>query len=157
MITPEYFTTGENDLELIRDLWVQLNNHHLQRARYFSQHYERMRFEDRKEYFLGIARTGRLYIDLARDRTSGRFVGYCVSSISAEKNGEIESIFVEDQYRSAGVGSALMKRVLTRMDNAGVARKRVSVADGNETAGSFYRKFGFYPRMAILEQKNEFS
>ena len=35
------------------------------------------------------------------------------------------------------------------------ARARVSVGDGNEVAWVFYRKFGFYPRMTVLEQKKE--
>ena len=46
-----------------------------------------------------------------------------------------------------------MTRAIAWLDNAGAVRKRVSVAYGNEAAGTFYRKFGFYPRMTVLEQK----
>jgi hypothetical protein len=41
------------------------------------------------------------------------------------------------------------------MDSAGVVRKRVAVADGNEDSWVFYQRFGFYPRVMLLEQKNK--
>jgi ribosomal protein S18 acetylase RimI-like enzyme len=41
------------------------------------------------------------------------------------------------------------------MDSCGAVRKRVSVGNGNEAAWAFYRKFGFFPRMMILEQKTD--
>ncbi len=48
-----------------------------------------------------------------------------------------------------------MLQALVWMDECGATRKRVSVGDGNEEAWKFYEKFGFYPRMTILEQKTE--
>ena len=140
-------------LELIRPLWIQLNEHHHAMAGMFRSHYEQMTFDDRKKYFERVARTGSLRLDLAWDPDSGRFVGYCVSSLSEDKNGEIESIFLENGYRNLGIGSALMLRALGWMDESDARQKRVSVGDGNEGAWKFYEKFGFYPRMTILEQK----
>jgi ribosomal protein S18 acetylase RimI-like enzyme len=152
----EYRTTDIRGLELIRPLWLQLNEHHHAMAGMFRSHYEQMTFNDRKKYFECVARTGSLRLDLAWDPVAGRFVGYCVSSLSEDKIGEIESIFLENGYRSQGIGSALMLRALVWMDEGGATRKRVSVGDGNEGAWKFYEKFGFYPRMTILEQKTEF-
>lgn len=114
-----------------------------------------MTFDDRKKYFEMITSTGTLRLDLARDPVTDRLVGYCVSSVSSEKNREIESIFVEPDYRSHHIGSDLISRALAWMDACGVRRKRVSVDDGNEEAWKFYRKFGFYPRITILEQKKK--
>ena len=156
MIRIEYRTTDVRDLELIRPLWLQLNEHHHAKARMFRSHYEHMTFDDRKKYFESITRKGSLRLDLAWDPEDGRFVGYCVSSLSEDKNGEIESIFLENGYRSQGIGSALILRALAWMDECGATRKRVSVGDGNEEAWKFYEKFGFYPRMTILEQKAEY-
>ena len=99
--------------------------------------------------------TGSLRIDLARDPETGRHVGYCVSSLSEEMAGEIESIYIEAGYRSRGIGTALMERTLTWLDAGGSVRNRVSVADGNEGAFGFYRKFGFSPRLTVLEQTRE--
>ncbi|MDP3564988.1 MAG: GNAT family N-acetyltransferase [Methanoregula sp.] len=153
MARVDYITADEHDLEKIRHLWVQLNEHHHERASHFRLHYEQMNFGDRKAYFEKIASTGTLRLDLARDPVTDRFVGYCASSISSDNTGEIESIFVEPDYRSHHIGSRLISRALDGMDACGVWRKRVSIGDGNEEAWAFYRKFGFYPRMTILEQK----
>ena len=143
-----YRTTGIREIELIRPLWEQLNEHH-QRGIPFKTHYERMTFEDRKSHFR--LQTG-LRLDL---HDTGTYVGYCVSSVSAGKAGEVESLFVDKAYRSAGIGTALVTRGLAWMDSCGVVRKRVSVGCGNEDVWAFYRKFGFYPRMTVLEQKTD--
>ena len=150
-----YIAADIGGIELIRPLWNQLNGHHHANARVFRDHYEQWTFDDRKEYFKKVAAEGLLRIDLAVDPVSDGNVGYCVSSISPDKAGEIESVFVEDAYRSLGIGTALMERVLTWLDSNQPVRIRVSVADGNEEAFPFYRKFGFFPRMTVLEQKRE--
>jgi diamine N-acetyltransferase len=149
----EYLTPGITSIELIRPLWIQLNEYHHKRAGTFRQHYEMITFDDRKTFFEKLASTGSLQLDLVFDPESDRYIGYCVSSLSQEKTGEIESIFVEERYRSKGIGSALVTRALAWFDANGSVRNRVSVGDGNEGAWKFYRMFGFYPRMTVLEQK----
>jgi len=114
-----------------------------------------MTFDDRKNYFESVAGKGSLRLDLAWDPEDGRSVGYCVSSLSGEKQGEIESVFLEEKYRGQGIGRDLMLRALAWLDECGAIRKRVSVGNGNEEAWKFYQKFGFYPRMTILEQRRE--
>jgi GNAT superfamily N-acetyltransferase len=151
----DYCSTDARDLELIRPLWEKLNNHHHSRAEIFRDHYERMRFEDRKIFFERLAGTGSLRVDLAVDPETGRYIGYCVSSLSREKTGEIESIFVEERYRNLGVGSHLITRALGWLNAGGSVRNRVSVGDGNEDAFGFYQKFGFFPRMTVLEQRQQ--
>lgn len=150
-----YISTDITGAELIRPLWDQLNEHHHAGARAFRDQYEHGTFDDRKEYFAKVAAAGLLRIDLAFDPVPDRYVGYCVSSLSQDKAGEIESVFVEDAYRSRGIGTALMTRALAWLNENRPARIRVSVADGNEVAIPFYQKFGFYPRMTVLEQKKD--
>jgi ribosomal protein S18 acetylase RimI-like enzyme len=150
-----YRTTGIDEIDLICPLWEQLNEYHHSRASHFRKHYERMTFGDRKSHFRDIALRGNLRLDLAADPATGRYVGYCVSSLSAEKTGEVESLFVEEAYRSAGVGTAPAARGLAWMESRGAVRKRVSVGNGNEDVWAFYRKLGFFPRMTILEQKTD--
>ena len=149
-----YRSTDISEIDLICPLREQLNDHHRANARLFHDLYSQWSFDDRKEYFSGVAAVGFLRIELAYDPVSCQYIGYCVSSLSPEKSGEIESIFVEDQFRQRGVGKTLLNRALTWLDTNGSVRNRVSVADGNEEAFSFYREFGFYPRMTVLEQKH---
>ena len=151
----KYHTTDTQGLEQIRPLWIKLNEMHHHLATTFKDIYENMTFEDRKEYFHRIASTGTLRIDIAFDSESEQPVGYCISSLSPKKTGEIESVFVEEKYRSKNIGSTLIIRALSWLEESGCVEKMVSVANGNETAFSFYKKFGFYPRKTILEQKKE--
>ena len=147
-----YRAAGIDEIDLIRPLWEQLNEHHHMKASFFRKHYERMTFGDRKLHFLRLHESGYLRIDLAQDTMTGDYIGYCVCSVSADKTGEVESLFVNATYRSAGIGTALVTRGLAWMDSLGTVMKRVSVGNGNEPAWMFYRKFGFYPRMMVLEQ-----
>jgi GNAT superfamily N-acetyltransferase len=147
-----YRETGLHEIDCIRSLWEDLNTFHTEKTPHFRLHYERMTFEERKEYFINLTRTGLLHVDLASDAYSSTGVGYCVCSVSLEKNGIIESIFVHPAYRSKGIGTTLVTRGLQWMNSCGVKQKRVSVAAGNEDALPFYAKFQFAPRMTVLEQ-----
>lgn len=150
--TIRYSFTDINDIELIRSLWTKLNEHHHSRAKAFKDHYAHFTFDARKSYFVKMASCGLLRIDLAFDTTTERYIGYCVSSVdAAEKEGEVESLFVEQEYRAMGIGSTFVKNALSWFEENGCLRIRVSVADGNEEAFPFYQKFGFFPRLTILE------
>ena len=158
MPTIEYRRTDIREIDCIRPLWRLLNEYMSTQTTNFSRHFEQMTFEKRKAYFEQVASTGCLCIDLAFDiRDRDRYVGYCVSSLLMEKTGEItgeiESIFVDATYRSCGIGSTLVSRALGWLDENGSTRNRVSVSEGNEPVWNFYKKFRFYPRMTVLEQK----
>jgi GNAT superfamily N-acetyltransferase len=151
-----YHTTDISDIDLIRPLWSQLNEYMFTRATTFRSHFEQMTFDKRKAYFEKVAAAGLLRLDLASaDSKNSRYVAYCVSSFSAEKTGEIESIFVEDPVRSWGIGSVLMTKALVWFNENGSVRNRISASDGNEGVWEFYKKFGFYPRLTVLEQKRD--
>ncbi len=148
------YRTGDiTDIAIVSPLWYQLNDHHHAHARAHQAVYERMTFEKRKEHFERIAAAGALRVDLAPDTAADRYIGYCITSLSPDGTGEIESIFVEEHYHSAGIGTALVQRALAWLEKNSPARIQVSIADGNEETFSFYRRFGFYPRRTILEQK----
>jgi ribosomal protein S18 acetylase RimI-like enzyme len=155
MVNIDLVEMGSEGLDLIKPLWEQLTQHHKARSRYFREVYDSFSFEKRKETLLNKSKNGSLRVDLANDRDTGRFIGYCVSSVSEDKEGEIDSIFIEEAYRSSGIGHSLMERVLAWMDCHGAAVKRVAVAVGNEEVLAFYGKYGFLPRQVILEQKKK--
>jgi diamine N-acetyltransferase len=139
-------------LDQIRVLWEALNSHHLSSSTNFKQHYQDMTFEKRKSDLLKKAIAGKMRVDLAVDEVIGQNVGYCVSSLNQEKIGEVESIFVDSDYRGSGVGDSLMKKALCWMDQEGAVSKIVEVASGNEEAFCFYAKYGFLPRKTLLKQ-----
>jgi len=106
MAATTYTELGPESIDLIKPLWEQLNQYHLIRSPDFRQHYEQMTFEARKADLL---KKERLCVLLAlSDRAP---IGYCVCTITGE-TGEIDSIFVQDEYRRSGIGEQLMNLAL---------------------------------------------
>jgi len=64
---------------------------------------------------------------------------------------QITDIAVRKQYRSQGIGAALLARARTHAREAGVRWLRINVLAGNPGAASLYRRCGFRDREIILE------
>jgi ribosomal protein S18 acetylase RimI-like enzyme len=149
----EYIQGGIELIDEIGILWEKLNIHHLNKSVDFKERYKNFTFDKRKEGMLKKAINAQFHIILVKDDDSGRTIGYCVSSIEENKTGEIESLYVESDYREYGIGKALMERTLQWLCENNASPVRIGVAGGNEDVFSFYKKFGFYPKMTMLEQK----
>lgn len=148
-----YIELGKEKIDEIKPLWEELNDHHGDLSTHFSEKHEKFSFSDRKKQILKKSENGTLRIDIAKDNNTNNYVGYCISSISDELVGEVDSIYLKEKYRSSGIGKQLMNRALEWMGDEGVNDKKVVVAVGNEELLSFYEKYGFYPRHIILEHK----
>ena len=151
----KYTHEDQTGLDKIKALWEGLNEYNLLLSPYFKRNYHAFTFESRKADLQIKASQTQMRIDLATDKTTTQHIGYIVSSITKEKTGEIDSIFVNPSYRGFGVGDALMKKALVWMDKKGVTTKIVEVAVGNEQVFGFYSRYGFYPRKTLLKQIKE--
>ena len=148
----EFRITDERGLAEIRELWEVLNEHHRIRSRYFQDHFRDMTFERRKATLLEKSGTGDLKIIIVKDKGSKKDIGYCIFSLSSKKIGEIDSLCVAGSHRKRGIGTEMCKRAIQWLDESGSIKNIVMVGEGNEEAWNFYRRFGFYPRMTVLEQ-----
>ena len=152
----KYINGDQSLLDTVKPLWEELNIYHCSRSEHFKSHYKAMTFEKRKAVIIKKAvNGGELRVDLAFDKATGKGVGYIISSVSGEKGGELESVYVDDAYRHMGVGGTLMRAALAWMDQKGAVEKVVEVSVGNEVAWGFYGKFGFKPRKTVLKQTDE--
>lgn len=149
-----YLSGGLELLEKIAPLWEKLNHLHAHLAPGFSELIKRRTFSWRTQFFVEKSKHSIFHIDLARDNLSGNFVGYCVASLTNDKIGEIESVFIEKEFRGQQVGAKFMERALAWMEKNGVQEKKIGVAAGNEQVFPFYEKYNFYPRVTILKQIN---
>lgn len=140
------------DIDLIKELWEELRDHHEAKTDHFKERFHKMTFETRKKALLQKANEEQLIIDIAKVN-NGKIIAYCVSSIDNKLVGEIDSILVEKQYRKMKIGDELMKRALNWFDENKVETRRIVVAQGNEAAFKFYEKFGFYHLFSTLQQK----
>jgi diamine N-acetyltransferase len=145
-----------NEIDLIQPLWERLRDHHRDRSTYFKSRYEGMTFEQRKADLLKKTEKGQLHIDIAENAADRSVAGYCISSVTgegSEREGEVDSLFVKNEFRHDGVGDQLMKLSLQWMGSKEVLIKRIIVAEGNEEVFTFYQKHGFYHLFSVLQQK----
>ena len=71
-----------------------------------------------------------------------KVIGYIVASLENGK-GHIISLAVHPEFRRRGVGSALLKEVLTSMKKRGILTVKLEVNENNVSAINFYKKHGF--------------
>jgi ribosomal protein S18 acetylase RimI-like enzyme len=138
-------------LDAIRPLWEELNLHHAEKSRYFSDDYRAFTFDDRKEDLLQKARKGKFRISVYKQE--GLIRGYSIASIKGAE-GEVDSIYVRKAARGARIGEALMKDCLRWLKENGSKKIRVVVAYGNEEAFGFYAKYQLFPRATTLTTLN---
>jgi len=139
-------------MDMVAPLWRKLLVHHRERSAHFKEYFSRMTWEKRKKELIDKSRNGAMCIDMAKDKVTEKLIGYCISTISENKHAELESIYIEAEYRRCGIGDTFVKAALNWMDGHGAVRKVIAVAAGNEEALGFYAKYGFYPRVSILMQ-----
>jgi len=145
-----YRTVGADEIDAVRPLWEKLRAYHAA----LLDEKPPFLFEPRKQGLLNKAVSGGLRIELVSVNSSGVDVAYCISTVSADRYGEIDSIFVDERHRGRGIGSELLRRALVWLDDAGATTKVVTVANGNEGALALYRSFGFHPRKILLQQSH---
>ncbi|KNF07515.1 acetyltransferase, GNAT family [Gottschalkia purinilytica] len=149
------FTNGNIELlDLVQPLWEKLNKHHKINSNYFSDKFKNLNFEVRKNQFINDKNL-KLKVDLIKDKEKDLYIGYCISTINKDLIGEVDSLFIEKEYRKYGLGDKLMNRALEWLNINKVKTKIIGVAEGNESVLEFYKKYGFYKRRVILEQINE--
>lgn len=147
-----YILGDDRLIDDVRELWQGLRDHHGEKSKHFTEFYSRFSFDNRRTIWTKKAQNGHLRVEIAFDNASQKRVGYCISSVNNEGNGEVESIYILPGHRGLGIGEELMQKALQWMDDMEVPKKTVAVAAGNEQAFGFYERFGFYPRKTILIQ-----
>ena len=138
------------DIGKIKGLWEELNQHHYEVSTNFKEEYRNFKFDERMSLLKEKAKKSILKIDVVNDKNINKLVGYCISSIDENNNGEVESLYLKKEYRGHKIGENLMKRSLAWMDENQVTTKRIVVAAGNENVFSFYQKYGFQHKYDVM-------
>lgn len=146
----DYKATDISEINCIKELWKALNRHHKLNSKQFAGYFSAKQFEERKLELLDKAKNGELMLVTAK--ISGKLIGYCISTVDTNKVGEIDSLFVLEEFRNLKIGEYLMKESISWLDSKGAVKKRLVVAAGNERAISFYERLGFYKKCIVLEE-----
>jgi ribosomal protein S18 acetylase RimI-like enzyme len=149
LLAPEYslLSGGAELLDRVEPLWSQLRRHHADLAPQWSSSLLTGSFEERRRGLIGKGARG-LLVSLAT--WSGHDIGYCVSTISSEGTGEVDSLYVIPSHRGSGVGHALMSKAMDWFGGQSVGSIIVEVISGNDAAQRFYARYGFVPRTVRL-------
>jgi ribosomal protein S18 acetylase RimI-like enzyme len=146
-----YVSSDGAALDEVAALWEKIKAHHVASANHFTADMAAATFTGRKEHLLRKAAGPEgLRVDRAIDDATGQPVGYCISSITAQCAGEIDSLFVEAPCRGRGIGTELIRRALRWLAERGATSATIGVAEGNESVLRFYARFGFLPRTIVL-------
>lgn len=143
---------SKRDLATLKHLWQELNRIHLYDSVYFKEHFQAQTFEKRCADLLGLEEDAIRIEAITRD---GQYLGYCVSTI-VNGTGEIESLFVDEAIRGTGWGKRLVEHAIAWFDTCACSKIIVGVSHGHESVFKFYKRFGFDPRVTILQlQRNQ--
>jgi ribosomal protein S18 acetylase RimI-like enzyme len=148
----EYAEKGKQGLDSIAPLWEKLREHQRIRSQHFSEHYARRTWKQRRAELLQKSESGGLHVDVATNSDTRKIIGYCVSTVSSDRQGQLESIYVEPSNRQFVIGDQLMRRALTWMTEMRAKTKTLIVGVGNEEVLKFYSRYGFYPKHITVEQ-----
>jgi ribosomal protein S18 acetylase RimI-like enzyme len=136
-----------DEIGIIKPLWKGLSDHHLSKSKHFKKHFSESTFEERVE---GLNKREHLIVYVAQE--NGRDIGYCLATVDG-LNGEVDSLFVETEYRGRGIGEELMSLALKWLEEQKCETVRVSIAEGNESVHDFYRRYGFAERLMVMQMK----
>ncbi|OHD12126.1 MAG: hypothetical protein A2086_10825 [Spirochaetes bacterium GWD1_27_9] len=146
----KFILSDKNQINKIKSLWNKLNELHLKDSHYFKDHYKEFTFEERCKKFNEID-DNNIRIELITDNEI--IVGYCISTID-KSTGEIDSLFIEENYRKYGYGGQLVENSISWLKSKNCNKIMVAVAEGHESVFGFYQKYSFYPRMTYLQMRN---
>ncbi|WP_252187738.1 GNAT family N-acetyltransferase [Anaeromonas frigoriresistens] len=149
----QYITGKEELIDNVKELWNKLNEYHTNNSKYFSEDFRKYKFEDRSKGLQEKAKEGSIKIDLVKNKDIDKLVGYCISTIDMKNIGEIDSLYIEKEYRGVDIGDKLMKNSIEWLESKEVNSIRIGVSVGNDKVLKFYERYGFYPRVTILQKK----
>lgn len=90
-------------------------------------------------FFTFLMREGALFLVAEEE---GKIQGYC-GVIMAADEGDITNVAVSGQYHRRGIGTLLVKELMSQCASMGIRELFLEVRESNEAARKLYEKLGF--------------
>jgi ribosomal protein S18 acetylase RimI-like enzyme len=152
---------GPEDIDSLRDLWLELHHHHAEVAASTGPFADDdSSWQVRSGSYREWLSDPRSFLLLARD--DGRLVGYaCVRVFESGDDlrdawvvpdviAELETLVVSVDQRGAGVGNQLLDEMDAELARRGIDEVQVGLIPGNDGAQRLYERRGFEPRWLVL-------
>lgn len=141
---------SKNEIGLLKPLWEKLNEMHMKDSKNFKEFYKSFTFEKRCEIFSDYDESNvRIEVILEGNIP----IGYCISTIN-KGIGEIDSIYIEENYRRSGYGKQFINNAIKWLKDNKTIKIQVAVAEGHESVFPYYEKSGFCLRKTYFELKD---
>ena len=134
-------------IDRIRPLWEKLIQANAANSPYFADYYGTFEFEIRKGFLQEKLDNGAaMYTAVLVDREKKQDAGFVTVTYNRDTSfGEIEMLYLLEEYRGQGMGKKLFKMALSCLDINCIRDRKLCVTYGNEAALRLYESFGFYP------------
>lgn len=144
-------------LDRIRPLWEELIQSNAANSPYFKEYYGTFEFEVRKGFLREkLDAGGEMYTAVLVDREQHRDAGYVTVTYNRDRSeGEIEMLYLREEYRGQGLGRKLLHMALACLDINCIRERKLCVTYGNEAALRLYQSVGFYPFTIDCLQKHD--
>ena len=143
-------TARSDESETLATLWVRLAE---DQQAYGSHLLPDKNREQIRETIVRHIVSNTLFV--ARDDGIVGFVMFTIETAGYRQNrvrGIIENIYVDPEYRDAGLGGRLLETAETELVERGADTVALEVLAGNEDARRFYRRHGYEPHRVELEK-----
>ena len=145
------FLEGSSELlAYCHDLWDLFIQNQIQNAGEMSDGVLAYLQSQRDGGLVAKTSNGKLHIQLVYTSDRDKPIGFCITSLSNDSIGEVEALYVLDEYRSNNLGTKLLQRSLQWMEAHNALEQKLIVAAGNEKVFPFYQKFEFYTGYTAL-------
>ena len=148
-------TEGDHkSLDLIKPLWDKLNQYHYKLSDSFQSRFLNVDWDQCKKDLTDNSKD--ILIIYVRDKRRQMIIGFCISRVDKanEKEGEIDTLYIDPKYRNTGLGKKLIRKAIDWLSQKGVESTKLKVVTGNESLIKYYRKFGFYPIHMVLQKRH---
>ena len=137
-----YVRYTENEILLLKDLWIELNQYHIPIVTTFKDRFVDVSFEKHLE-FLAQSENLFAYVAVKDNCTVGFIIAFAKGDVA-----ELDSIYVLKEYRGQGIGDTLVKFALSEL--VGRYKEIVYlVAEGNEQP--FHSSNNFKKRCTLYQ------
>lgn len=147
-----YMSGGKELIQSTKGMWYELTKIHEEKSKHFKEVFRNVEFEKRMNTLMKDDKS--VYVQLAMDEIKQEHVAYIISSINKKYEGEIDSLYVNRHYRGLHIADKLMTQSLEWLKDNHAKNIKLGVVAGNEEVYGFYEKYGFHPRVSILERKD---
>jgi ribosomal protein S18 acetylase RimI-like enzyme len=143
------------NIDSIKPLWEKLRQPHYELSPYFKDRFRNMDWGGRKKALSDKSKE--MLFEYAVDAANNHVIGYCISTIDSndDKTGEIDSIYIDEQYRKSGIGKRFVENAVSWFASHNVETQKLLVGVGNEDVLNFYGQFDFYPVHIVLQKRKK--